>query len=75
MVRKDAVAIVNQESVSLFIPDHLTQVLQRPGGTRMGCDIATDQPAAALLAPPGILVRDPSNQRLNLLGNPRSSGS
>jgi hypothetical protein len=29
----------------------------------------------ALLTPQGILVRDPANQGLNLLGNLRSSGS
>jgi hypothetical protein len=42
MLRKDAVAIVNQESVSIFIPDRFTQLLQRPSGTRMGCDVAMD---------------------------------
>jgi hypothetical protein len=29
MLREDAVAIVNQEFVSLFAPDGLTQLLQR----------------------------------------------
>jgi len=49
MMREDAVAIVNQEFVSLFGPDGLTQLLQRPGGTRMRYDVAMDQAATAML--------------------------
>jgi hypothetical protein len=147
MAREDAVAIVNQEFVSVFAPDGLTQLLQRPGGTRMRRDVAMDKTTAAmldhhehvqqpkrrgdgdkeiagneslgvqaqegrpaqvasrptsrepgqilahcpwrhpnlklqeqlignaLLTPQGILVCDPANQGLNLLGNLRSSGS
>src|SRR5450631_4113028 len=49
MLREDAVAIVNQEFVPLFAPDGLTQLLQRPGGTRMRCDVAMDQAATVML--------------------------
>src|SRR5450631_3161628 len=49
MVREDAVAIVNQEFVSVFAPDGLTQLLQRPGGTRMRRDVAMDKTTAAML--------------------------
>ena len=49
MFGKDAVAIVNQEFVPVFVPDRLTQLLQRPSGTRMRCDVAMDQTTAAML--------------------------
>src|SRR5271167_247154 len=49
MVRKDAVAIVIQESVWIFIPDRLPQLLQRPSRIRMGCDVEMDQTTAAML--------------------------
>jgi hypothetical protein len=49
MAREDAVAIVNQEFVPVLVPDGLTQLLQRPGGTRMRRDVAMDQTTAAML--------------------------
>jgi hypothetical protein len=49
MVRKDAVAVVQQEFVSLFVPNHLAQLLQRPGGAWTRGDVAVDQPAIAML--------------------------
>ena len=49
MAREDAVAIVNQEFVPALVPDGLTQLLQRPGGTRMRRDVAMDQTTAAML--------------------------
>jgi hypothetical protein len=42
-VCEDAVAIVNQELVPAFAVDGLTQLLQRPCGTRMRRDVAIDQ--------------------------------
>jgi hypothetical protein len=36
-------------SISNLDPNCLTQLLQRPGGTRMGRDIAIDQAPAAVL--------------------------
>ena len=33
----------------VFVADHLTQPLQRPGSARMGGDIAVDQSTAAML--------------------------
>ena len=48
-MREDAVAIVNQEFVLVFVPERLAQLLQGPGRTRMGCDVAMDQTAAAML--------------------------
>jgi len=35
--------------VSLFEPDGRAQLLERPGGTRMGGDVAMDQAPAAVL--------------------------
>ena len=49
MAREDTVAIVKQELVSPLIADHLTQLLQCPGSTRMGGDVAMDQSTAAML--------------------------
>ena len=46
---EDAVAIVNQELVPIFVPDSLTQLLQRPGSARMSRDVAVDQATAAML--------------------------
>jgi hypothetical protein len=47
-VGKIAIAIVRQVFVSVFEPDGLTQLLQRPGGTGMGGDIAMDQASAVM---------------------------
>ena len=48
-MREDAVAIVNQEFVLVFVPERRAQLLQGPGRTRMGCDVAMDQAPAAVL--------------------------
>jgi hypothetical protein len=45
---KNAIAIVKQVFVSLFEPDGLAQLLQRPSGTWMGGDVAMDQAPAAM---------------------------
>jgi hypothetical protein len=45
---ENAIAIVKQVFVSLFEPNGLTQLLQRPSGTRMGCDVAMDQAPAVV---------------------------
>ena len=49
MTGEDTVAIVKQVFVSLPEPDGLAQLLQRPGRTRMGGDVAMDQTPAAVL--------------------------
>src|ERR1022692_2225419 len=49
MFRKDTVAIVNQELVPVLKSNRLTQLLQRPGGTRMRSDVTMDQASAAVL--------------------------
>jgi hypothetical protein len=49
LAREDTVAIVNQEFVTVFAADHLTQLLQCPRGTRMGGDVAVDQSTVAML--------------------------
>src|SRR5216684_2024155 len=49
MISEDTVAIVKQVFVLVLQSSCLTQLLQRPGGTRMGGDIAMDQSAAAVL--------------------------
>ena len=49
MTREDGVSIVEQESVWLSVPDHLPQLLQGPGRSRMRGDVAMDQAAAAVL--------------------------
>src|ERR1700724_3298591 len=46
---KNTIAIVKQVFVSLFEPDGLAQLLERPGGTWMGGDVAMDQAPAAVL--------------------------
>jgi hypothetical protein len=46
---KNAIAIVKQVFVSLFEPDGLAQLLQRPSGTWMGGDVAMDQAPAVVL--------------------------
>jgi hypothetical protein len=46
---KNAIAIVKQVFVSLLEPNGLTQLLQRPGGTGMGGDVAMDQAPAVVL--------------------------
>jgi hypothetical protein len=48
MVGKNAIAIVKQVFVTVFEPDGLTQLLQRPGGTGMGSDVAMDQAPAVV---------------------------
>src|ERR1700676_3073652 len=48
MVGKDTVAIVNQVFVPVLKSNCLTQLLQRPGGTRMGRYITMDQAPAAV---------------------------
>jgi len=45
----EANAIVKEVFVSLFEPDGLTQLLQRPSGTRMGGDVVMDQASAVVL--------------------------
>ena len=49
MLRKNTVAIVNQELVPVLQSNCLTQLLQRPGGARMCSDITMDQASAAVL--------------------------
>ena len=49
MLGKNTVAIVKQVFVSLFEPDGLAQLLQRPSGTWMGGDVAMDQTPAVVL--------------------------
>src|ERR1017187_10333634 len=49
MLRKNTVAIVNQELVPVLKSNCLTQLLQRPGGTRMRSDVTMDQASAAVL--------------------------
>jgi hypothetical protein len=49
VVSKNAIAIVKQVFVSLFEPDGVTQLLQRPSGTWMGGDVAMDQAPAVVL--------------------------
>jgi len=49
LVCEDAVAVVNQELVSIFVSDSLTQLLQRPGIARVSRDVAVDQTTAAVL--------------------------
>jgi hypothetical protein len=49
MVRKDTVTIVKQVFVTVLKSNGLTQLLQRPGSTRMRCDVAMDQAPAAVL--------------------------
>ena len=49
MIGEDTVAIVKQVFIPALRSNCLTQLLQRPGGTRMGGDIAMDQSAAAVL--------------------------
>jgi hypothetical protein len=46
---KDTVAIMEQVFIPTFQSNRLTQLLQGPGCTRMGGDIAMDQSAAAVL--------------------------
>jgi hypothetical protein len=46
---KNAIAIMKQVCVSLLESDGLAQLLQRPSGTRMGCDVAMDQSPAVVL--------------------------
>jgi hypothetical protein len=41
--------IVKEVFVSLFEPDGLAQLLQRPGGTWMGGDVTMDQAPAVVL--------------------------
>jgi hypothetical protein len=45
---ENAIAIVKQVFVSLFEPNGLTQLLQRPSGTGMGGDVAVDQAPAVV---------------------------
>ena len=52
MVRKDTVTIVKQVFVTVLKSNGLTQLLQRPGSTRMRCDVAMDQAPAAVLELP-----------------------
>jgi hypothetical protein len=49
MFGKNTIAIVRQVFVSLFEPDDLAKLLERPGGAWMGGDVAMDQPPAAVL--------------------------
>jgi hypothetical protein len=70
MLRKDAVAIVNQESVSIFIPDRFTQLLQRPSGTRQVSTASRDAPEGMLRcrgdfgsASSALIVRDFSREQ------------
>ena len=49
MVRKDTVTIVKQVFVTVLKSNGLTQLLQRPGSTRLRCDVAMDQAPAAVL--------------------------
>jgi hypothetical protein len=46
---KNAIAIVKQVFVSLFEPNGLAQLLQRPTGTWVGGDVAMDQTPAVVL--------------------------
>src|SRR5271156_902589 len=46
---KNAIAIVKQVLVSLSESNGLAQLLQRPGGTWMGGDVAVDQAPAVVL--------------------------
>src|SRR5450631_2287888 len=49
MLRKNTVAIVNQELVPVLKSNRLTQLLQRPRRTRMRSDVTMDQASAAVL--------------------------
>ena len=49
MVREDTITIMQQVFVTVLKSNGLTQLLQRPGSTRMRCDVAMDQPPAAVL--------------------------
>jgi len=49
MIGEDTVAIAKREFVPILQSNCLKQLLQRPGGTRMGGSIAMDQSAAAVL--------------------------
>ena len=49
MAREDAVTIMKQEFVLVWVPDHLPQLLQGPGRRRLRGDIAMNQAAAAVL--------------------------
>ena len=46
---ENAVAVVEQEMVVVTQSDHFTQLLQRPGGGRMSCDVAADQATTSML--------------------------
>jgi len=49
MARKDTVAIVYEESVPLFVPNCVTQLLQRPRGAGMRGDITMNEPTTVML--------------------------
>jgi hypothetical protein len=46
---KNTIAIVKQVFVFIFEPDGLAQLLERPGGSWMGGDVAVNQAPAAVL--------------------------
>ena len=46
---ENAVAIVKQVFVPVLEPDGLAQLLQRPGGSRVGGDVAMNQTAGKVL--------------------------
>ena len=46
---EDAVTVMQQELIPVIRTDYLAQLLQRPGGRRMSCDVAVNQAAASML--------------------------
>ena len=46
---EDAVAVMEQELIPVLQTARLAQLLQRPGGARMSCDVAVDQATTSML--------------------------